>query len=75
MADDHRRYRLTRVLLDYGERIQESVFWIDCEDDLARVLAVTLDNFWMVPLCGACTKRVETMGIVRKPEIPRYFIV
>ena len=34
IADDHRRYRLTRVLLDYGERIQESVFWIDCEDDL-----------------------------------------
>lgn len=83
VTDDKRRYRLTRVLLDYGERIQESVFWIDCEDELldrirqrvSKVLDVTLDNYWMVPVCGACSKKVETIGIGRKPEIPEYFIV
>ncbi len=82
ISDDQRRYRLTRVLLDYGQRIQESVFWIDCEDDLMdrirervkRTVDAQIDNLWIVPVCGACTKRIETMGIGRKPEVPAYFI-
>ena len=35
MADDVRRNRLVKVLLDYGQRVQESVFWVEAEDDLA----------------------------------------
>ena len=83
VADDRRRYRLTRVLLDYGTRIQESVFWVECEDDLVErirervrgVLDVEVDNLWMVPVCEGCVKKVETIGIGRKPEVPEYFIV
>ena len=34
LADDRRRSRLVSLLLDYGARIQESVFFADLEEDL-----------------------------------------
>jgi len=83
IADDHRRYRITQVLLDYGQRVQESVFWVECEDDLAGRLRERLqgavdieeDNLWWITVCQACAKRVETMGAGRKPEVPDYYVL
>ena len=82
VADDQRRYRVTQVLLDYGQRVQESVFWLECEEDLLarirqRLLSVlngSEDNLWIVLLCGACARKIEVMGVGRKPEIPDFFI-
>ncbi len=82
IADDTRRYRLTRVLLDYGQRVQESVFWLDCEDDLLprirqrieHVLDPAQDNLWLLTLCLACSRKAETWGVGRKPELPDYFV-
>ena len=34
VADDTRRGKLSKALLDYGQRVQESVFWVETEDDL-----------------------------------------
>ena len=83
VADDHRRHRITRVLLDYGQRVQESVFWVECEDELLDrirerlgcVIEVSEDNIWMVVICRTCAGKVETLGVARKPEIPEYFIL
>ena len=82
VADDKRRYRLTRVLLDYGQRLQESVFWLECEDDLAERIRLRLrqaideadDNLFIVPACEACVKKMEGMGKARIPEIPEFYI-
>lgn len=82
VADDHRRYRLSQVLLDYGQRVQESVFWLECEDELlgrirqrvSAVLDVREDNLWVVIVCRSCARKVETMGLGRKPEVPDFFI-
>ena len=62
VADDLRRAHLNRVLLDYGLRIQESVFWVDAEEDLiarmrqrlAVVVSIQEDSLWMVPVCNTC---------------------
>lgn len=81
-ADDNRRDRLVKVLLDYGQRVQESVFWLEGEEDLAqrireriaKVVNVEEDLLWIVPLCGGCAKRIEPMGKQGKPTIPEYYI-
>ena len=82
MADDTRRERLVHILLDYGQRVQESVFWVEAEDDLgdrirervARVIDAAEDSLWIVPLCGACAPKVETRGITKRPFVPEFYI-
>ncbi len=82
MADDVRRNRLVKVLLDYGQRVQESVFWVEAEDDLAdrirervgRVIDTEEDSLWIVPLCAGCAKRVEVLGKKARPVLPEYYI-
>jgi CRISPR-associated protein Cas2 len=82
IADNQRRDRLTRVLLDYGQRVQESVFWLECEDELLERIRQRMcgvidsggDNLWMIVLCRGCARRVETWGQGRKPVIPEFFI-
>jgi CRISPR-associated protein Cas2 len=34
ISDDRRRDQAVRILLDYGQRVQESVFWIEAEGEL-----------------------------------------
>ncbi len=82
VADDKRRYRLTQVLLDYGQRLQESVFWLDCEEELRerirmrieKVLDAAEDNLLIVPVCDACMRRVEGKGKAKIPELPEFYI-
>ena len=83
ISDDVRRQRLVRVLLDYGQRVQESVFWLDVEDDLgerirervATVIGAEEDVVWITPLCSGCVRRVTTLGRTRVPELPEYYIL
>ena len=71
IADDQRRQRVVKVLLDYGERVQESVFWVDAEEELvarmrerlARVIGAEEDSLWLVPLCDACVRKVDATGV------------
>jgi CRISPR-associated protein Cas2 len=82
ISDDNRRERLVKVLLDYGQRVQESVFWVDAEEELAprirervqHVISAADDSVWLVALCGACARRIETMGATRVPELPEYYV-
>ena len=40
----------------------------------ARVVDSKKDNLGIVQVCLSCAKKVETMGIGRKPEVPDYFL-
>lgn len=83
VSDDHRRERIVRILLDYGQRIQESVFWLEAETELIDKMRHRLrsqideadDSLWIVPVCEACLRRLETLGIQNLPEVPAYYIV
>lgn len=83
VADDERRTRLAKVLLDYGQRVQGSVFWVEAEDELAdrirersrRVIREDEDSLWIVPLCGACANKVETFGKTERPEVAEFYVV
>jgi CRISPR-associated protein Cas2 len=83
IADNERRARLSSILLDYGQRVQESVFWIEADEDLVgrmRQRAVSIvrqeeDSLWLVPVCEVCARKVEATGVTRVPELPEYYVV
>ena len=70
ISDDRRREHLSTILLDFGQRIQESVFVADLGEELAaklrervnKVLDVTLDRLHIFPLCAACSSKAVSMG-------------
>lgn len=74
------RYRLARLLKDYGKRVQRSVFEANLgENRLARLRqrlsAVTLeknDSIRVYRLCKDCLKTVQIWGtgqVTRKAEV------
>ena len=83
ITDDRRRNQTCRILLDYGQRVQESVFWLEADEPLIAhmrerlrtVIDLDADSVWILPLCGACIGKLETLGIQNLPEIPAYYIV
>ncbi len=84
VADDKRRLRLSKVLLDYGRRVQESVFWVDVEEEelvermrgrVRRVVSETEDSVWVVPVCKGCAGKVESVGVGKVPEVPGCYVV
>jgi len=70
IADDRRRAKVSAALLDYGRRVQESVFLASLDDELkermrARVrglLDADEDCVLLIPLCAACRSKAERFG-------------
>jgi len=83
IADNARRYQIARVLLDYGERVQESVFWLDIDAELCErmwkrlrhIIADDQDVVWLVPVCRSCAKDVQTAGTTRVPEAVEFYVI
>jgi len=83
IADDRRRQRLSDVLLDFGTRVQESVFQcrIDpplAEEMLARILRTieeNTDKVHVLALCDACGGRITHYGIAHEASDPEYLIL
>ena len=83
LADDRRRDRLVRTLLDYGKRIQMSVFAVHLDDELfdrmiTRIRSVVDENedrVHVFRLCGACEERVIMMGTGEMPSDPDFIII
>ena len=77
ITDDRRREHLSTILLDFGRRIQESVFVADLDDELAgkmrerveKVLDVAFDRLHIFPLCRACSGRAVSLGAAA--ELPK----
>ena len=83
-ADDYRRHRLSRALLDCGTRIQESVF--EClaepaliEQMLERVRRLVVDcpddRVCVVDLCANCERKVEVIGASPRASVPKSIVV
>ncbi len=80
IRDDHRRQHVVKVLKDYGERAQFSVFEANLHSEqlsrlkerLKTILHHEEDSLRMYPLCAACTGRIVIMGpgvITQDPEM------
>jgi CRISPR-associated protein Cas2 len=83
IADDRRRQRLSDVLLDFGTRVEESVFQcrVDgalAEEMLARVrrtIEEHTDKVHVLVLCDACGSRITTFGIAEQASDAEFLIV
>ena len=83
IADDRRRERIAAALLDYGPRVQESVFVANLDEELARKMIARierlvdegLDRVHIFELCAACSGKTKTMGTAEMVEDRRFYIV
>ncbi|MEW6296026.1 MAG: CRISPR-associated endonuclease Cas2 [Candidatus Diapherotrites archaeon] len=70
IRDDRRRLKVAKVLKDFGERVQLSVFEARLEaSELVRlkkrldpVLDQAQDSVRFYPLCAACVPGIEVLG-------------
>jgi CRISPR-associated protein Cas2 len=83
VSDDRRRQRLSEALLDFGSRVQESVFACHLETGLAeemearitRIVNEIEDKVHILGLCEACGGRVKTFGKAERPSDPEFLII
>lgn len=83
IRDDQRRAKVAKVLKDFGERVQFSVFEANLDaDQLERLkkrakeaLDTEEDTLRIYPLCGACTTRIEILGQGTVSQDPDFIIV
>lgn len=83
VSDDQRRSRLVNVLLNYGARVQESVFVADVSDALCvemrekagRVIDSGADLLHVFPMCSACQGKLMALGQAAMPEEREFYVV
>ena len=83
IPDDRRRLQTAKVLLDFGTRVQFSVFECVLEGDLYQQLLERLsgviqsseDRLRIYPLCASCTQDVVLLGEGKLTEDPDVYIV
>ena len=70
IANDKRRNRIAKILLDYGNRVQYSVFEAEITQELLDEILLRLqavinsdeDSVRIYKICSRCLERVELMG-------------
>ena len=83
IADERRRARLAAALLDFGRRIEESVFLASVDEELAAemrqriqtIIELSEDCVHVFALCGACDARTEVYGRAELPEDKSFYVV
>ncbi len=83
ISDDHRRLKIAKLLEDFGERVQYSVFEANLErEQLERLRRMAMsildpeeDFLRIYPLCAGCAQRVEILGHGKITQDPEFVIV
>ena len=83
ISDDARRSRLASALLDFGARVQESVFVANLDAELAakmldrirRAIGESADRVHIFELCAACAAKTITLGNAEIVKDQRYYII
>lgn len=83
VPDDKRRAKLADALLDYGRRVQWSVFevWLDAalkrelRSRIEAIIDAQEDSVRIYALCARCWDQVEVMGRGDSPAAPSAIIL
>ena len=83
IVDDRKRTKLAEFLLDYGDRVQYSVFEFDVSEKILDILVEGVvkyvsedeDNLRIYRLCAECAGLVKEFGIQRIKEKPSVVVV
>ncbi len=70
IADEKRLGAIARIMLDYGTRVQKSIFELQVTPGVFRemqkrveaVIVAEKDGVKYFPLCGRCSQTVEIIG-------------
>ncbi len=82
-TDDRRRLRLSKILLDYGYRVQYSVFEADVNKTLfgemlsriESVIDTSEDSVRIYHICSGCLKQTNLKGNAQLTNQEKVFIV
>ncbi len=80
IRDDRRRLQAAKILKNYGQRVQLSVFEAELDEKtlarlqqrLGRCLDLAEDSVRFYPLCAACTAKISILGqgvVTQDPEV------
>ncbi len=83
ISNDRTRYKAAKILLEYGYRVQESVFEgflskesiAEIQSKLSNLINPQTDSVRIYPLCLDCEKKVEIIGNGKKVEETDYIII
>ncbi len=83
ITSDKIRNKVSKILLDYGRRVQYSVFESDMtEKELERVLKkikslidTTTDNVKFYYLCLGCEKKTLSLGLDKSYKLPETLVI
>jgi len=84
IPDNKRRTKIAKILEDYGERVQYSVFECDLSakhfkklvGEMDEVMDDAEDSIRIYRLCNECVKKIEAKGQAEPPaEEPDVYIV
>lgn len=83
IRDDRRRLKVAKVLQDFGQRVQLSVFEAHLESTelgrlknrLTPLLDPAQDSVRLYPLCGACLPGIEVLGQGLVTQEPDFIII
>jgi len=82
IPDDKKRLRMAKTMLDFGDRVQHSVFECRLEDKRLELLIKRLEKFVgtedsvrIYSLCAKCESAAKTMGRQDEPKNDKLFIV
>lgn len=76
IRNPRRLRRVAKVCEDYGVRVEYSVFECDLPEDLfqrmwrdlGREIDVKEDALLGYRICGSCVEKIESMGLVPRPQ-------
>lgn len=83
VKDNRRRLKLSKLLKDYGERVQHSVFEArldpaemeKLEEEISKIIDSEEDSCRLYSICEACVGRIEIIGQGVITEYPEFIIV
>lgn len=83
IPDDRRRNRLAETLLNYGQRVQESVFECllgpplaaELREKLSHAILPLEDKLLLLPICANCDATIIRLGLQTEAADPEYYIL
>ena len=83
IADDARRTRVASALLDFGARVQESVFIANLDEELTarmierlkRLVDEDQDRVHIFVLCAACSPKTQVLGSAQLVEDRKFYVI
>lgn len=81
IRDARRLKKISRLCLDYGLRLQYSVFEFDLEPgptrefigELESIIDSSCDRVMIVPVCGTCRAAITLLGQADAFSLPRLY--